>query len=43
MENLWTVRKILRYMLEKFRPKVTTIEQNKDLDTIHVEELVGSL
>jgi hypothetical protein len=30
-------------MPERFRPKVTKIKENKDLDTIRVEELVGSL
>jgi hypothetical protein len=37
------VRKILRFLLERFRPKVTAIEESKDLDTIKIEELVGSL
>ncbi|XP_042944532.1 uncharacterized protein LOC122278407 [Carya illinoinensis] len=37
------VRKILRSLLERFRPKVIAIEESKDLDTIKVEELVGSL
>ncbi|XP_022883529.1 uncharacterized protein LOC111400347 [Olea europaea var. sylvestris] len=37
------VRKILRSLPERFRPKVTTIEESKDIDTIKVEELVGSL
>jgi hypothetical protein len=30
-------------MPERFRIKVTTIEESKDLDTIRIEELVGSL
>ncbi|XP_022866694.1 uncharacterized protein LOC111386456 [Olea europaea var. sylvestris] len=37
------VRKILRSLPEHFRPKVTAIEESKDIDTIKVEELVGSL
>ncbi|XP_022866044.1 uncharacterized protein LOC111385848 [Olea europaea var. sylvestris] len=37
------VRKVLRSLPEKFRPKVTAIEESKDLDTIKIEELVGSL
>ena len=37
------VRKILRSLPERFRPKVTTIEESKDIDTLVVEELVGYL
>ena len=37
------VRKILRYFTEDFRPKVITITENKDVDSIPVDELVGSL
>ena len=37
------VRKILRSLLESFRAKVTVIEENKDLDDIKVQELIGSL
>lgn len=37
------VGKILRSLPERFRAKVTTIEVVKDIDTIVVEELVGSL
>ena len=36
------VRKILRTLTEDFRPKVTTMTKTKDVDTIHVDELVGS-
>ncbi|XP_022888893.1 uncharacterized protein LOC111404292 [Olea europaea var. sylvestris] len=32
------VRKILRSLLECFRPKVTAIEESKDIDTIKVKE-----
>ena len=35
------VKKVLRSLLESFR--VTTIEESKDLDTINIQELVGSL
>ena len=34
------VRKILRSLLERF--KVTTIVENKDVDSMRVDELVGS-
>ena len=36
------VRKILRSLTEDFRPKVTAITESKDVDTILVNELVGS-
>jgi hypothetical protein len=35
--------KILRSLLERFRIKVTTIEESKDLEELKIEELVGSL
>ena len=37
------VRKILRSLTEDFRPKVTAITESKDMDSIPVDELVGSL
>ena len=37
------VRKILRFLTEDFRPKVTAITESKDVDSIAVNELVGSL
>ena len=37
------VRKILRSLAENFRPKVTAITESKDLDSILIDELVGSL
>ena len=37
------VKKILRSLTENFRPKVTAITESKDVDTIPVDELVGSL
>ena len=36
------VRKILRSLTEDFRPKVTAIIKSKDVDSIPVDELVGS-
>jgi hypothetical protein len=36
------VRKILMSLLERFRPKVTTIKESKDVDAMKVEDLVGS-
>jgi ribosomal protein L12E/L44/L45/RPP1/RPP2 len=37
------IRKILRSLSERFRIKVTTIEESKDLEEMKIEELVGSL
>lgn len=37
------VRKVLRSLLERFRPKVTVIKESKDLDSIKLDELVSSL
>ena len=37
------VRKILRSLTENFRPKVIAITESKDVDSIHVDEFVGSL
>jgi hypothetical protein len=36
------IRKILRSLPKRFRIKVTTIEESKDLEEIKIEELVGS-
>jgi hypothetical protein len=37
------IKKILISLPERFRVKVTTIEESKDLDNMKIEELVGSL
>ncbi|GKE89863.1 hypothetical protein Tco_1567338, partial [Tanacetum coccineum] len=37
------VRKFLRALPSKWRPKVTTIEESKDLSKLSVDELVGNL
>ena len=37
------VRNILRSLTKDFRPKVTTITESKDVDSIAVDELIGSL
>ena len=37
------VRKIIRSLTEDFRPKVTTITESKDVDSIAVDELIRSL
>ena len=42
-DQLKIVRKILRSLIEDFRPKVTAITKSKGMDFILVNELVGSL
>ena len=42
-DQLKIVRKILRSLIENFRPKVTAITESKDVNSIPVDELVGSL
>ena len=37
------IRKILRSLTKDFRPKVTTITESKDVDSIPIDELVESL
>ena len=37
------VRKIFRSLTKDFRPKVIVITESKDVDSIPVDELVGSL
>jgi len=37
------IKKILRSLSKRFRIKVTIIEEINDLDTMKIEELVGSL
>jgi hypothetical protein len=37
------IQKILKSLLERFRIKVITIEESKDLEEMKIEELVGSL
>ena len=37
------VKKILRSLIEDFRPKVTVITESKDMDFIPIDELVGFL
>jgi hypothetical protein len=43
ISNVKLIQKILRSLPEHFRIKVTTIEENKDLEEMKIEELVGSL
>ena len=37
------VRKILKSLTENFRPKATAITESKDVDSIPIDKLVGSL
>ena len=34
-------RKVLRSLPERFHAKITTIEESKDIDKIHLTELIG--
>ena len=43
ISNWKMVRKILRSLLDRFRAKVTAIEESKDVDSLKIDELVGSL
>ena len=43
IEDAKVVRKILRSLPERFRAKVTAIEESKNLDKIKIQELIGSL
>ena len=43
IEDTKVVRKILRSLPESIHPKVTAIEESKDLDEIKIQELIGSL
>ena len=37
------MRKVLRFLLERFYAKITAIEESKDIDKIPLTELVGNL
>ena len=37
------VRKVLRYLPERFHAKITAIEESKDIDKIPLTELIGNL
>ena len=41
--ELKIVRKVLRSLPKIFHAKITTIEESKDIDKIHLIELVGNL
>ena len=48
--NLWEtilepkiVKKVLRFLPERFHAKITAIEESKDIDKIPLTELVGNL
>ena len=41
--NSKVVRKILRSLLERFRPKIIAIEESKDVDSMRVNELIRSI
>ena len=37
------VRKVLKFLLERFHAKITTIEESKDIDSIPLTKLIGNL
>ena len=37
------VRKVLRYLLERFHAKITAIEESKDIDSVLLTELICNL
>ena len=37
------VRKVLKYLIERFHGKITMTEESKDIDKIPLIELVGNL
>jgi uncharacterized coiled-coil DUF342 family protein len=43
VSNVKLIQKILRSLPERFRIKVTTIEESNDLEEMKIKELVGSL
>nr|CAN74842.1 hypothetical protein VITISV_012791 [Vitis vinifera] len=43
ISNSKVVRKILRSLPKRFRAKVTAIEESKDVESLKIDELVGSL
>jgi hypothetical protein len=43
ISDIKLIQKILRSLPERFRIKVTTIEESKDLKSMKIEEFVGSL
>jgi RNA-binding protein YhbY len=43
VSNAKLTKKILRSLSERFRIKVTTIKESKDLDSMKIEERMGSL
>jgi hypothetical protein len=42
-EESFLVQKILRSMLDKFNPKVSTIQEINDLKTLSIDKLLGTL
>jgi hypothetical protein len=43
IEESFSVKKILRSMLDKFNPKVSAIEELNDLKTLTIDQLLGTL
>ena len=43
LPNSKVVKKLLRSLPERFRPKVIAIEESKDIDSMRADELVDSI
>jgi hypothetical protein len=43
VSDIKLIRKILRSLSERFKIKVTTIEESKNLELMKIEKLIGSL
>ena len=41
--NYKVIKEIFKSLLQIFRPKVAVIEESKDIDSVRVDELVGSI
>ena len=42
-EEAFLIQKILRYLFDKFNPKVSAIEELNDLKTLSIDQLLGTL
>ena len=43
IEESFLVQKILRYLIDKFNPKVSAIEELNDLKYLSIDQILGTL